>query len=359
MQTLILDSSQISNALSCLQSWANRGLIAINKKCPEETLRPGDALAAGSLGHKYLEIYYHELAKSGDPALSAKVALAFDPDKEDLVDKQFPLDAELREKVRLRVIDYLLYYNQKDYVPAHKKVHSVIVKKVCRLCNTVVNGKPLPLNGCPHEVVERLCDSFEKDPLIEKGFSYKLFESPEYLFVLEGRIDFMGEASDGTLLWMDHKFQFRKHNLYHKSIQFKNYSLATGLNLAVINYIRLTEKVDKETFVRQPLSFSSLEMRHWKQELTDIYVGIAKTIADPNYYLNDGLTYSRSQNRGSCAGAWGKSCQYAPLCEEYNPQIRAAVQKRDFMPRKEWRPWLWILGGIFVKMLLFGGSLKI
>ncbi len=340
MQTLILDSSQISNWLSCPQSWANRGLIQINKSCPEETLRPGDALAAGSLGHKYLEIYYTELAKSQDAAAAAKIALAFDPDKEDLVDKQFPLDQTLRDKVRNRVIDYFLMYGaNRDYVPAFKKKHTIIVRKMCRLCNAIQNGKALPQTGCQHEVVERLCDSWERDPLIEKGFSYKLFESSEYLFVLEGRVDFMGEAQDGTLLWMDHKFQFRKHNLYAKSIQFKNYSLATGLNLAVINYIRLTEKVDKETFVRQPLSFSSMEMRIWKQELTDLYVSIAKTVADPNYYLSDGVTYSHAQNRSSCGGAWGRTCQYAPMCEEYNPQIRAAVQKRDFMPRKEWRPW--------------------
>lgn len=340
MQTLILDSSQISNALSCEQSWANRGLIQINKLNPAETLRPGDALAAGSLGHKYLEIYYTELAKSGDGAAAAKTALAFDPDKEDLVDKQFPLDLELRERVRQRVVDYLIFYDSKgDYKPAWKKIPSIRVERFCRKCNLVVNGKPLQQNGCPHEVVERFVDSWQRDPLVEKGFSYKLYESPEYLFVLEGRIDFMGESQDGTLLWMDHKFQFREHNLYSKSIQFKNYSLATGLNLAVINYIRLHEKLGKSTFVRQPLSFSSAEMRVWKQELIDIYVGLAKKIADPNYFLNDGLAYSRSQNRGSCGGSWGKACQYAPLCEEYNPQMRAAIRKRDFMERKEWRPW--------------------
>ena len=333
MQTLILDSSQISNWLSCPQSWANRGLISINKQNPEETLRPGDALAAGSLGHKYLEIYYSELTRTQDSAAAAKLALAFDPDKEDLVDKQFPLDLALREKVKNRVMDYLIYYSAKqDYKPAFKKKHKIVVRKICRLCGLVQNGTALPQNGCSHEVVERLCDSWERDPLIEKGFSYKLFESSEYLFVLQGRVDFMGEAQDGTTLWMDHKFQFRKHNLYAKSIQFKNYSLAMRLNLAVINYIRLTEKVDKETFVRQPLSFSALELRYWKEELIDLYADIAKTIAKPGYYLDEERAYSESQNRSSCGGAWGRTCQYAPLCEEYNPQIRAAVQKRDFMP---------------------------
>jgi hypothetical protein len=286
--------------------WSQRGLIQINKKDPTETFRPSDALAAGSLGHKYLEIYYTELAMSGDSALAARRTLAFDPDEADKVEKQFPLDIALRAKVKQRVVDYFMMYGPgRDYKPAFKKKAIVEIH-----------------NGLPR-------DALVKDPLIEKGFSYKLFENKQYLFVLEGRIDFIGEAQDGTLLFMDHKFQFREHELYAKAIQFRNYSLATGLNLGVINYIRLHDKIQPKTFVRQPLSFSSLEMRHWKKELTDIYMQIARMVAIGDY----------PKNRNSCSGAWGKPCQYVSLCEEYNLEIRAAIQKRDFTQRKEWRPW--------------------
>lgn len=301
MQTLILDSSQISAHEECPTEWSNRGLISI------DFAKVGEAMAAGSLGHKYLEIYYDTLCRSdGDMKLATETALAFDPDAADQVDSQFPLDLALREKVKQRFCDYLFNYPaDRDYRPAYKKLHGITVK-----------------NGVLADVVQR-------DPLIEKGFSYKLFESKEYLFVLEGRIDFMGEASDGSVLWMDHKFQFREHLLYPKAIQFRNYSLATGLNLAVINYIRLHDKIGPKTFVRQPLSFSSLEMRYWKEELISIYVRIAKEVAAGEF----------PKNRNSCGGAWGRACMYAPLCEEYNPAIRAAIQKRDFVERKEWRPW--------------------
>jgi PD-(D/E)XK nuclease superfamily len=332
MQTLILDSSQIAAHESCPTEWSNRGLIQINKANPAETLRPGDPLAAGSLGHKYLEIYYSELAISGDSTAAAKQALAFDPDEADKVDKQFPLDLALREKVRNRVIDYFTMYGGlgRDYKPGSRSTIQVGVQKICRLCGLIrKNGNSLPPNGCLHEVVEQLCDIPTKDPLIEKGFSYKLFENRDFLFVLEGRIDFMGTAPDGTVLWMDHKFQFREHTLYSKSIQFRNYALATGLNLAVINYIRLHEKITKQTFVRQPLSFSSLEMRHWKEELIGIYMRIAREVREGVFL----------QNRQSCSGSWGRPCQFTPLCEEYNPVIREAIRKRDFTTKKEWRPW--------------------
>ncbi len=305
MQTLILDSSQISAWFECPTEWANRGLVAIDKKDPSKTLQPGAAMAMGSLGHKYLELYYTEIGNDVMSGQAVQKAIQFDPDAEDKADSQYPLDPELREKVKKRFLEYTIFYNSGDYKPAYKKTHRVEVR-----------------DGI-------LTDAVGRDPLIEKGFSYKLFESSEYLFVLEGRIDFMGEAQDGTLLWMDHKFQLREHLLYSKAIQFRNYALATGLNLAVINYVRLHEKLEKNTFVRQPLSFSSLEMRHWREELIDTYVVIAKQVAAGHF----------PQNRNSCGGAWGRPCMYTPLCEEYNLQTRAAVQKRDFVARKEWRPW--------------------
>src|SRR5712672_2931372 len=103
MQTLILDSSQISAWFECPTEWSNRGLIAINKNKPDETLRPGDAMAMGSLGHKYLELYYTSLTETnGDIAKSIQAAMAFDPDAEDKADPQFPLDQKLRDKVKSR-----------------------------------------------------------------------------------------------------------------------------------------------------------------------------------------------------------------------------------------------------------------
>lgn len=304
MQTLILDSSQIAANFSCPTEWANRGLVAIDKAHPENTFRPSDSAAAGTLGHKYLEIYYSALAcgKSSDEA--GLIASRFNGLGDD-----FPLPGPLRDKTKQRVLDYFFFYGQSgDYTPAAKKIKSII---------------PSPDN-------QSLIDSFQLDPLIEKGFSLQLFESNEYLFVLEGRIDFIGQTHDGTRLWMDHKFQFRAHDLYIKSIQFRNYALATGLNLGVINYIRLHDKLDdKKTFVRQPMSFSSLEMRHWREELIEIYVKIARQVRDNHF----------PQNRNSCSGGFGKPCQFTPLCEEYNLETREAIKRQNFVPKKEWRPW--------------------
>ena len=317
-QTLILDSSQLSQYFSCAENWnlgSQQNLVAIDKRDPSSTQVPSEAITMGSLGHKYLEIYYLELFRTKSPQQAAAAALAFNPDLADFADNNnYPLDPLNRKKVLERFKDYLMTYPaDRDFQVAYKKLPAIFATNDC----------------CNGQWKESLIDSFRYEPLIEKGFSYKLFESYEYLFVLEGRIDFMGYAKDGTLIFMDHKFQLREHLLYERNVQFLNYALATGLNLGVINYIRLHDKVQVKTFVRQPLSFSSLRLYHWKQELIEKYVEIAKAIR----------TDSFPQNWGSCSGQWGRPCMFTPLCNEYNTSSREAIRQRDFTTKAIWRPW--------------------
>lgn len=307
MQALVMDSSQLTTWCGCSREWSyvnGENLIAIAD--PTATGKPSEAAAAGTLGHKYLEIYYTELAITKDREKASEVAMSFDPDKADLAEQNFPLDKELRQRVRNRFVDYLMTYTDRDITPATKKIPTIIIGE---------DGN--------------LRDSFAATPLVEQGFSYKLFESKEYLFVLEGRIDLIGRTKDLTMVWEDHKFQFREKQLYKKSIQFRNYSLVTKLNIAVINYIRMHEKVGPRTFVREPISFSSQEMHQWQQELTEIYVTIARQVAKAEFPMN----------RGACGKAWGGSCQFAPLCETYDPNLRELLKKQQYGQRRVWRPW--------------------
>lgn len=307
-QTLIFDSTQLSTMLECEQKHDYefaQSLVQINQKDPKLTFQVPDKIAAGSLGHKYLEIYYKSLALCGDPGIAAQRALLFDPDKEDTVDPEFPLSADMRKRVRRRFEEYLMNYGGRDY-------------------NVAIR----------HRTQIGIQDGWLKDirvpePLVEQGFSYALYDTNEYLFVLEGRIDFLG-SSGGEDFWMDHKWQMRERDLYPKSIQFRNYSLATGYPLGIINYVRLHDKVGTKTFVRQPISFSPGERRAWKEELTEIYVRIAKRQRSGDY---------PQMNRGACPGKYGYPCDYAPLCNVYDLSQRAASLKMNFTKKKEWKPW--------------------
>src|SRR5205085_2807486 len=104
---------------------------------------------------------------------------------------------------------------------------------------------------------------------VEVGFSDLLYEDSEHLFVLEGKIDLLGTI-DQTKILVDHKFQERSHNLYEKSVQFRNYSMVAGRQLLIINYIRMAPSATKP-FERVLVSFTTDEHRWWRKELVKIY----------------------------------------------------------------------------------------
>lgn len=300
-QVLVLDSSQISTFLECPTKWE---LINIESLAKSNVV--DDPLSAGTLMHKYLEIYYTAIGRGIPPDKATRLALEFNPDEKDESDKhQYPLGSEIRQQLTNRFLEYTMVYSQGDYEVATRPRHKISIDA----------------NDLPY-------DDYDCEPLVEQGFSYELYNTNEFLFVLEGRIDFIG-STKGNPLWMDHKLQFRERSLYKKRIQFRNYSLALGYNLGIINYIRMHKSASKTTLVREPISFSSYENRVWADELRDIYRRIAGELASGHLELN----------RDSCEGKFGYRCQFTDVCEEYNETTKAAIKARDFVKREEWKPW--------------------
>lgn len=309
--SLIKDSAAISKFLECEQLHDyehTQSIVQINKNDPALTFQIPDKMSMGTLGHKYLEIYYKNLkgesAFFDSQVFAARTALDFDPDKADKIEPEFPLSADMRAKVRKRFEDYLMNYGVNDY-----KVATTSIKYIKAEGNLLV-------------------DALRDEPLVERGFSFPLLDTSEYLFVLEGKIDFIG-SQGGECFWMDHKWQLRERKLYKKSVQFRDYALATGLPLGIINYIRLHEKLSKFTFVREPISFSTGEISAWREELIEIFIRMAKTIQSGKYF----------KNRDSCSGKFDYPCPFTPICEIYNEEQRLAHIKQNYTKKKEWKPW--------------------
>lgn len=304
-QTLILDSSQIDTYLTCPQLWRNS-----YKDCLTKTdLSDKEAIAMGTLGHKWIEVYYYNRALGKPLEQCVAAANAINPDEMDGEpndNHKFPLSDEKRKQVKSRCQEYWMTYSASDYVPDYKLKYNISVD--------AATGLPI--------------DVYEKVPLIEQGFSHKLLETPEYLFILEGRIDFIGTYTSQTF-FMDHKFQLREHKLYPKSIQFKNYALATGLNMGIINYIRLHKETSAKTFVREPIAFNSYEIKRWRSELINIYVEIANAVK------HDEFDYRWS----SCSGKFGYNCEFVDVCEEPNLNVANLIKIHNYKKKKEWRPW--------------------
>lgn len=287
----------------------------------------------GTYGHKLLEILYKERA-AGNYNGALQKAFDFNVDAntcrcthskekhntktwgmcssigcncEGFVPVEFPLSAPDRAFVRQRVEEY-----------------------------TFVEGTTIP---------ELRAESPDH---VEVGFSENIYEDDERLYILEGRIDLIGQiASNCTNGWADHKFQARERDLYLKSIQFRNYSMVTRLPIGVVNYVRFAKKIEKDkTFKRSVISFSRLEMESWRENLIGIFNRVENALWP---ICNDRVPdqmwqwYSKQdelRNRGACSGKFGYSCEYTQLCEEsHTPQLIQLLEQSNYKVKPPWRSW--------------------
>lgn len=341
---LVLDSSQLDTFDNCPTEWHYRyqeGLMP-------NRARPTTPMDMGTYGHKLLEIYYKLVAGNTNPIDAMNAALAFDIDKETCrcshnrekhSDKgytpligdgllnpcqtigctcqsfegiEFPLTPQEREQVRNRFLEYCM-----------------------------VEGTALPALR-PHSPEH-----------VEIGFSKKIYEDEKRLYILEGRVDFVGQIAnnvpDG---WGDHKWQIRERDLYLSTIQFRNYSLVLQKELGIVNYVRLAKKFEPgKTFKRDIISFSRVQTKWWEARLIEMFNRVEKAVTGhPSYFDEEFGTGEKNwqwyvesdalRRRSACSGKYGYFCPYTPICENAgNAQFIKLIEQTDFQKKPIWRPW--------------------
>ena len=290
---LILDSSQLQQYGECPEMWhlSNEENLTLSNEIRDD-------FAMGTYGHKLLEIYYTELRNSTLQGALAAINNYQLPDG-------YPLGQERRETVFNRIRDYWMKYTTVGDILVGTRQQSFI---------------DIDNDGFS-------CTGYREVPLVEKGFSFPLLDTNEYLFVLEGKIDLIGWMS-GMELFMDHKFQTRSHQLYTKTIQFRNYAMVTGFKTGIINYIRLHKEITKDTLERKIISFAPGELNDWKKELIDTFISISKKMGQDQY-----------KNRAACIGRYGFPCQYVKICDERDLVTIQAIKETLYKKKEHWTPW--------------------
>lgn len=274
---LAADSTQILAYLQCPQMWNfayKRNLV--------HRYTPTDQMDKGTIMHGLLERYYHAIIKGGN-FLDAQ-QFAIKELGEEI--KKFKLTKDDFMFIKQRFVQYAIAYSSNDVTPLK----------------------------------------------VECGFSIPIYESNDFFFVLEGRIDMICTYRDGQRVIMDTKTQDREYYYHPKSIQFKDYCLASGINHGFINYIRWHKDVKENTFERKAFYFSNLELMRWKEKLITIFSGMAHTIMTKKYEKR----LATCQNAG-----WGKPCEFMDICPEWvpNKQTRKGLTQIYYMKRPEWKPW--------------------
>lgn len=167
---------------------------------------------------------------------------------------------------------------------------------------------------------------------VEKGFSKIIYEDEYFLFIYEGRIDFIGKfPNDPMKYWVDHKTEARKEDLNPNSFQFIGYSWALETNNGLINYIGFQEsKGPSEAFRRTIITHKRNLIEEWKQDAINIFFRMAALHIHGIY-----LKYRTNCKHYSCS-----PCVFHEVCNETNPRIINAILQKDFVVRdKPWRAW--------------------
>lgn len=282
-QVLIVDSSQISTFMECPQRWEYEYVENITPRIDGK-----DSMLMGSHGHKLLEIYYAMLGKGATQLEAVQECNHF---KEVVKTKLSP---ERFKAVNLKFDLYVAMHSANQDFRVETRINE--------------EGKQIPM--------------------VEIGFAHTVLDTPEYFFVLEGLIDALA-IMDKMQIFVDHKWQDRMRRLYKKSVQFRNYSMVTGRLIGIVNYVRMADKYGPDTFKRDIISFSPMEVRHWKEELLEIFFMINRAVQEKK----------REQRWASCSGKFEYQCNYTKLCEEFNPQTKQMLKIAHYMPKTPWEPW--------------------
>lgn len=293
-KSLILDSTQIAEFLLCPRMWHYKYSMKLTSHFSKRVNVP---MQQGSLGHKYLERYYKNLGSRITPHKAMSAAInELNPEEES--NGEITLQMPEIQQVKDSLWNYFFCYQAAgDF-------------------------------------------EIEKPEQVELGFSEKIYEDDDKLFVLEGKIDLLRPIFRGNQLgFADHKFQTRKHDLYRRNVQFKNYALVTKTAVAMVNYIRLTKKVDETTFDRQMLTFGPMDHEAWRGRLIGIFNRVLNKLEVANVDPLFWQTMGSEPNWAMCSGQYGYECEFTNVCEETSPHAALVVLNSNFVTKQEWKPW--------------------
>lgn len=157
----------------------------------------------------------------------------------------------------------------------------------------------------------------------EVGFSKVLYEDENYLFIYEGKIDWIGIA-DGFEAIVDHKTRSGKYSIYEYNNQCIGYLWATGAKKFIYNFLTMT---NVPSFERAPFQFTDEQIEEWKHDTIKWYFKVAKALESKEYLKSR-----------QCSGKYGV-CEFHSICETPRIEQQLFVIKSQFKQRPVHRSW--------------------
>ena len=250
--------------------------------------------------------------------------------------KPLPLD-----RGTLGHIGMELYFNQlSEGVHYNDRMHNVLYKI------KEVASDPAKSNIDISEELPILLSNFEQSCefwrfedehfeilAVETPFDYILFEDEWIRIIISGKVDLlvnkpgMGGGASYVNLPYDHKFVTRDFPVDRTDNQFINYAEVTKSNYLIVNKIGLQKTLKpEEKFKRIPLSFDSLFIEQWKEN-------VIRTIIDK--YLPARLRHHYPMRFSNCR-KFGRLCEFHPVCNSSGEDAKRFKLESQYTEREPW-----------------------
>ena len=219
----------------------------------------------------------------------------------------------------------LFYYNRKKPSVARKKVlvNAMLWQSVAMKRWKIPANRAFELYRVLVSYSHEYKNENWKTIGVEVGFSKILYEDENYLFIYEGRLDWMGWAGADKLV-VDHKSRNGKYTIYEFNNQTRGYLWATGATKFVYNFLTLT---NVPSFSRETFSFTEDQIEAWKQDTIEWYFRVARAIESQKYL--------KSWN---CSGKYGV-CEFHNICECTKIEQQLFIIKSQFQQKPIRRSW--------------------
>ena len=123
---------------------------------------------------------------------------------------------------------------------------------------------------------------------VEKSILYLFHEAETWKLYFSGKIDLIIDDNRYTNLPIDHKSYDRSYPTGRMSNQFRNYVNALNSNFLLVNKIGFqTTLKPHEKFTRIPLSYDSVYMDQWKQNVIKTMEHYVECLADGYWPMNE------------------------------------------------------------------------
>lgn len=162
---------------------------------------------------------------------------------------------------------------------------------------------------------------------VESSFAYVLFEDEFIRIIMIGKIDLLTCDNLYPNLPYDHKSSERNSEVQRLTNQFCNYTTATDSNYLIVNKVGFQKTLKAEQkFKRIPLSYDSLILNQWKDNVINIV---------RNKYIPCAVENQWPMNFTSCL-KFNRLCEYYEVCNASGLEAKMYKLTANFKQADVW-----------------------